>query len=183
MERINEPAYHRVIALLDMRPRQALLEIGFGTGRLLEIVVRKRQQVLLAGIDPSELMLATAQARLAREIPRPDLRCGFAEALPWLEASFDAACAVHSFQFWSDPVRSASEIRRVLRPGGRLVLMLRVHSRWPPADLPNPISRSNREVEGAADFVALHRILRGRSQRGRRVKSCRCSQDMRRVRN
>ena len=153
MELINEPAYHRVMALLDMQHADALLEIGFGTGRLLEIVARRHREATLAGIDPSEVMLAMAKARFSQGTRRPDLRSGFVEALPWRAASFDVACAVHSFQFWGDPVGGASEIRRVLRPGGRLVLMLRDHSRRASADLPNPISRSGQEVAGAADLL------------------------------
>lgn len=58
-----------------------------------------------------------------------------------------AAVAIHSFQFWSPPEQGLAEVRRVLRPGGRLILLLRDHDRHAPHWLPNPVSRSGREVE------------------------------------
>jgi SAM-dependent methyltransferase len=84
---------------------------------------------------------------------RADLRAGEVAPLPWPDAAFDAAVALHSFQFWSDPVAAARELRRVLRAGGRVLLVLRDHGRRAPGWLPNPLSLSGREAAAAAELL------------------------------
>ncbi len=64
--------------------------------------------------------------------------------------------AIHSFQFWPDPDRSLVEISRVLRPQGRIVITFRNHLTQAPDWLPNPISRSRREIDGAIDLLKKH---------------------------
>jgi SAM-dependent methyltransferase len=53
------------------------------------------------------------------------VRQGTVESIPWPDAEFDRALSVNSMFYWPDPARGAREIRRVLRPGGVLVLGLR----------------------------------------------------------
>lgn len=152
MERINAPAYRLAIAMLEPEPHQHVLEIGFGTGRLVEMLVERLPEGYVAGIDPTETMVQVARNRRSvRAAPkRVDLRLGKAAALDWPDASFDSVVALHCFQFWPDPGAGLREIRRVLRPGGRCVLILRTHDEHhPPAWLPNPLSRSGNEI-GAA---------------------------------
>jgi SAM-dependent methyltransferase len=60
------------------------------------------------------------------------------------------------FQFWQNPERSLLEIDRVLRPQGRIVIVFRDHSSRSPDWLPNPMSRSGREVEVAMSLLAKH---------------------------
>lgn len=151
MEKFNAGAYEQAVSLAAPAPGEALLEVGFGTGRLVEILLERVPDVRVAGVDPTPTMVDVARGRrrVARAGDRADLRCGDASRLPWPDASFDAAFALHCFQFWSDPVDGAREILRALRPGGRLVVILREHGARPPGWLPNPLSRTGDEIAAA----------------------------------
>jgi SAM-dependent methyltransferase len=114
-------------------PGARVLEIGFGPGVVLEALARRRDVALVAGVDPSELMLGWARwrCRHAAHDGRLDLRLGVAESLPWPDGSFERAVAVNGFHLWSDPRTALGELRRVLARGGRLALGLRVALREP----------------------------------------------------
>ncbi len=148
MEWMNERAYTAALQALAPRPAERFLEIGFGTGRCIELLLAT-PDVFVAGLDPTPTMVARARDRLAKSRldARTDLREGSDESIPWPDQSFNGALAIHSFQFWKDPERSLCEVARVLRPGGRLILVFRDHSKNPPAWLPNPISKSGQEID------------------------------------
>ena len=116
-----------VLDALAAQDRERVLEIGFGHGRTLLDVACRAPMTQLGGIDVS----ATAERAAARrcrtlvEGGRLDLRAGDVSAMPWESASFDAAFSVHTIYFWPEPGAALSEIRRVLRPGGRFVLGMR----------------------------------------------------------
>lgn len=151
MERTNKANYDLAIEVLKPASRQSVLEIGFGTGKLLERLARAAPGIHLSGVDPSETMVSVASARPL--LKDSDLRVGAAEHLPWPGGTFDAAAALHSFQFWSDPDQALSELRRILKPGGVFLMMLRDHTRHAPSWLPNPISRSDDEISGAQSIL------------------------------
>jgi SAM-dependent methyltransferase len=111
--------------------------------------------VCVCGVDPTPTMVEVASCRrgVASRSGRADLRMGSDSPLPWPDGCFAGAASLHSFQFWPDPAASVGELRRVIRPGGRLVLILRDHSSRAPAWLPNPSSRGGREVEAAAELL------------------------------
>ena len=155
---INAPAFAFAEQALAPQAGDAVLEIGFGTGRLVRRLATRARFV--GGVDPSPLMLQTAQRANAASIARGqvELRPGGAGALPWPDQTFDKACALHSFQFWPDPAAGLTEVARVLKPDGLLLLMLRAHDEGRPAAeaLPNPLSRSGDELE--ATLALLTRL-------------------------
>lgn len=134
MEATNEGAYRRALASLSPPPKAAILEIGFGPGKLVEMALQRWPDAKVAGVDPTADMVDMARARPAvRQAGlRADLRLGGAECLPWPNGSFDIALAVHSFQFWNPVENAARELRRVMRPGGIVRLVLRDHSAHAP---------------------------------------------------
>lgn len=157
MERLNAAAYRQACEVGAPAPGESVVEIGFGTGRLVEMLLERVAPGLVAGVDPTPTMVEVALARrgVRRAGARADLRVGEASRLPWPDASFDAAFALHCFQFWANPAACAREIRRVLRPDGRLVVILREHGKGRvPSWLPNPISRSGDEAAGARACLA-----------------------------
>jgi ubiquinone/menaquinone biosynthesis C-methylase UbiE len=105
------------------------LEVGVGTGLNLPFYAKK---VRLTGIDLSPAMLAIAR-RQARQLDHPvDLREADAHALPFPDASFDTVVCTFSLCAIPDDSRAVSEMKRVLRPGGRLLLADQVAgSLWP----------------------------------------------------
>jgi SAM-dependent methyltransferase len=120
------------LSLLDAQPSERLLEIGFGPGvdiRRLAGVVGPAGQV--AGVDVSPEMVRQASARNAAAIRdgRVHLRLGDVVELPFSDEAFDAAYSTNCAQFWRDLVRGMIEVRRVLRPGGRAVLVVQPMAR------------------------------------------------------
>jgi ubiquinone/menaquinone biosynthesis C-methylase UbiE len=114
----------RAVRLLGPSPSDRVLEVGFGHGRTIERLAGVVNNGRVCGIDASELMLNMAVRRNRRAIAegRVELRKGDCASIPFDAASFDGALSVHTLYFWSDPAACLREIRRVLRPGARLVL-------------------------------------------------------------
>jgi ubiquinone/menaquinone biosynthesis C-methylase UbiE len=112
------------LAKLDLRPDDRVLEVGFGGGYLLSRIAEVVTEGSIAGVDVSEAMVAYCQQQdgptaLTR---RPNLCCGTAEALPYPAGQFDKVCTVNSVFYWDDAPRAITEIGRVLRGHGVLVL-------------------------------------------------------------
>jgi ubiquinone/menaquinone biosynthesis C-methylase UbiE len=114
---------------LTSRARGQVLEVAVGTGRNLP---GYPAEVTLTGIELSPAMLAIARQR-ANDLGREaDLRDGDAERLPFDDASFDTVLCALSLCTIPSPVAAVGEMWRVLRPGGRLLLLDHIGSTWPP---------------------------------------------------
>jgi ubiquinone/menaquinone biosynthesis C-methylase UbiE len=105
-----------------------VLEVGVGTGKNMP---HYPPGMDVTAIDLSPRMLAQAQERATRLGLAVALREADAQALPFADASFDAAVATFVFCSVPDPVLGLQEIRRVLVPGGQLLLLEHVLSRKP----------------------------------------------------
>lgn len=115
--------------LFAARRPASLLDIGTGTGRILEILAPYVREGL--GVDISRDMLSVARAHLDRRSLR---HCSVRQAdmyhLPIADASFAAATLHQVLHFADDPLRVLAEARRVLEPGGLLVVVdLDAHDR------------------------------------------------------
>ncbi|HKS89004.1 MAG TPA: methyltransferase domain-containing protein [Stellaceae bacterium] len=112
----------RARAAASRPPR--LLDIGCGTGAFLAEVKRNHPRLAVTGLDLSEPYLRVARRRLAAW-SRVALVEGAAEAMPFAADQFDIACCVYLFHELPPAVRRAvvGEIRRVLKPDGRLVFV------------------------------------------------------------
>lgn len=104
---------------LHPKPGQRLLDVGCGTGALLEALDTAFPDVEAVGIDPSGEMLGIARRRLADRIR---LEAAWAEALPFHADSFDVVVSCNAFHYWRHPATALDEIARVLKPEGRLVI-------------------------------------------------------------
>ena len=114
---------------LGQRARGQVLEVAIGTGLNLPCYPA---DVTITGIELSPAMLAIARQRAADLGLGADLREGDAEHLPFGDASFDTAICALSLCTIPRPAAAIGEMRRVLRPGGRLLLLDHVASTWPP---------------------------------------------------
>jgi ubiquinone/menaquinone biosynthesis C-methylase UbiE/predicted transcriptional regulator len=108
-------------AMLALLPStSAIADLGCGTGRLAEELAPYVARVI--GVDNSPAMLKTAKKRTA-ELPNVDLRLGELQALPIADGECDAAMLLLALTYVADPVIVLSEAARVLKPGGRVVIV------------------------------------------------------------
>ena len=113
------------LELLAPRPGEDILEIGFGPGRTLGLLVERGARV--TGVDVSEEMVRLAGRRNSEPVRTGvlTLHRGDGVTLPLDDDSQDAVLAVHNLYFWSKPEATIAEIARVLRPGGRVLMVFR----------------------------------------------------------
>jgi ubiquinone/menaquinone biosynthesis C-methylase UbiE len=109
---------------LMLEPADRVLEVGFGSGDLISHMAPVLTEGFIHGVDFSPAMVEVSEKRLASLVraKRVELRCASAEALPYGDDEFTKACTVNTIYFWPDPTVSLSELARVLRGGGRLVV-------------------------------------------------------------
>jgi SAM-dependent methyltransferase len=113
-----------VVSLLDVRPSDRVLEIGFGPGIAIEELSRLAVRGHVVGVDHSEVMARQARRRNASAVRSGlvDLRVGSVETLPDLDGRFDKILAVNSMGFWQEPVARLGALRERLRPAGKLAI-------------------------------------------------------------
>jgi ubiquinone/menaquinone biosynthesis C-methylase UbiE len=114
---------------LGARARGRVLEVAIGTGLNLP---HYPADATITGVELSPAMLAIARQRAASLGLDADLREGDAEHLPFGDASFDTAVCALSLCTIPRPAAAIAEMRRVLVPGGRLLLLEHIGSTWPP---------------------------------------------------
>jgi ubiquinone/menaquinone biosynthesis C-methylase UbiE len=106
------------------RPLGRVLDVGCGTGNLLSLLAESAARVdACTGIDPAPAMLRVAREKLRASTIRGALVAATAEALPFAPGAFDTAVSASNLHDWEDPSAGLAEIRRVLRPGGELLLL------------------------------------------------------------
>jgi len=133
MARQHRPENAWTVSLLDAQPADQILEVGFGPGIAIEMLAHVITQGRIIGVDASVAMVATASGRncAALRAGRVELRQGEAANLRFSDATFDKAYSIHSIYFWPNVMNGLREIRRVLKPGGRLVITILPKERWP----------------------------------------------------
>lgn len=111
-----------VAAAADDVPFRSLLDIGTGTGRMLQLLAQHVDRAV--GLDSSHSMLAVARANLDRaDIRNVELRQGDAYTPPFEPASFDLVVLHQVLHFLDDPARAVSEAARLVAPGGRILIV------------------------------------------------------------
>ena len=133
MARVNRDAAAQVIELLNVRPDDKVLEVGFGPGVAIQLLLQRLPTGSVAGVDQSQEMVRQAAARNADALRnrRVDLRYGSAERLPFADQTFDKAIAINSMQAWPDARTGLREIWRVLKHSGIVALGFTVNSGQP----------------------------------------------------
>lgn len=101
---------------LAVPERKDWLDVGCGTGALIQTIIETENPNSVIGIDPSPGYTEYAKARIAS--PRARFEAGDAQSLPIDTASLDVAVAGLVLNFVPQPPRAAAEMARVVRPGG-----------------------------------------------------------------
>ena len=110
--------------LLTLQQDDHVLEIGFGTGKLIDEMARQTSRGLVEGIDISSTMVDMARKRNRKYIAqaRVEVSLGDFDQVEYRDGDFDKICSANTMYFWPDAAYSIGKIHRILRPGGKLVL-------------------------------------------------------------
>ena len=121
----NRQANAKTVASLDVKAGNRVLEIGFGNGRTVPVLIAQASDVCYAGIDISPTMVAEASTFNAALVAagRAAFHLGSAERMPFADHGFDRVFSIGVIHFWTDPARPLAEVRRVLRPGGSMLMV------------------------------------------------------------
>ena len=111
--------YPQMLAELETAPFADVLDVGCGTGAVIELLREKYPNARYTGLDLTPAMI---DAAVAKGLPNCDFVVGDAEDLPFADASFDAVLSSNSFHHYPNPAAFFAGAFRVLRPGGRLIL-------------------------------------------------------------
>jgi ubiquinone/menaquinone biosynthesis C-methylase UbiE len=124
LDRINARINELTVSRLAVQATDHVLDIGFGGGYAVRRLAALAFDGKVCGVDVSETMVRRAERRLRRLIKqrRVELRLGDVSDLPHPDGSFDKVCTVNTLYFWPDPQRTLAEIRRVMKPGGRVIV-------------------------------------------------------------
>src|SRR5690606_2440298 len=121
----NRERIYWAISLLDVRPNDHVLEIGFGPGVGVERLAAQAKEGLVAGVDISDVMVRQASRRNAAAVKsgRVELQEGVAEKLSYDDQRFDKVLAINSLHHWTDARAGLREVYRVLKPNGRVAIV------------------------------------------------------------
>jgi SAM-dependent methyltransferase len=127
----NQDRIHWTISLLDIKPDDRLLEVGFGPGFAIELVSKMISEGFIVGVDHSEVMVRQAGKRNTRAIHdgKVVLQLGSVSSLPKFNEPFDKIFTINSIHFWNEPVDCLKELRKLLKPGGLIAVTLQPRSR------------------------------------------------------
>jgi len=114
--------YRKIRPLLNLQDGTKLLDVGCGTGSLLKELSRSGKELNLYGIDLSPEMINAARVKLKDE-KRVELYEKSAADLPFESNYFDYVVCMNSLHHHADPKQSLTEMTRVLKPSGVMILM------------------------------------------------------------
>lgn len=111
--------YPPILKELEKEPFDTLLDVGCGTGPMIELLSGKYPEKHYTGLDLTPRMIDVAKAK---GIPNTSFLVGDSENLPFADESFDAVICANSFHHYPNPQRFFDGTRRVLKHGGRMIL-------------------------------------------------------------
>jgi demethylmenaquinone methyltransferase/2-methoxy-6-polyprenyl-1,4-benzoquinol methylase len=116
----NEQMRDEAVAMLELTADDRVLDVGCGTGFATVALLEETDDV--HGLDQSVHQLEQAWAKLGKHDP-VRFTMGDAERLPYADDSFDAVWSSGSIEYWPNPVDALAEFRRVVRPGGQVLVV------------------------------------------------------------
>jgi len=116
------------LKLMDIKPESAILEIGFGNGRLIYKMGKVIKQGNITGIEISKEMIVQAENKNSELIKSGHLKLieASVEKIPADNDCFDKIFTANTIYFWPNPDENIKEIIRTLKPGGTFYCALRL---------------------------------------------------------
>jgi SAM-dependent methyltransferase len=113
------------LSKIEIAENATVLDIGCGGGRTLERLASLARLGKAVGIDYSEDSVAVARKRNQQLIAdgRVEIIHGSVSSMPFSDAMFDCVSAVETYYFWPDIAADLTEVRRVMKPSGQLVII------------------------------------------------------------
>ncbi|MBT8215794.1 MAG: methyltransferase domain-containing protein [Acidimicrobiia bacterium] len=111
-----------IVDLAGLHPTDHTLDIGCGPGAAVRLAAGIVSEGSAAGVDRSEPMVEIARKRSA-DLDNVEFEVGSAELLPFPDVTFTVVWTVHSFHHWEDRRAGLTEMFRVLRAGGRAIIV------------------------------------------------------------
>ena len=110
--------------LLSIQEEDHVLEIGFGTGKLMHKLVKQIDKGLVEGIEFSKTMASRARRRNKKNIVEGRVKIiqGDFDSMPYEKERFSKVYSVNTIYFWPAPLQTAKKAADILKPGGKLVL-------------------------------------------------------------
>ncbi len=132
LKRMNESHYEMTgwgLDFLSFDAADHVLDIGCGGGMTLKRIAEMVPDGTLYGIDYSEVSVEESKKLNQKTVEEGRMRIlqGTVEALPYADESFDKIVTVESFYFWPDPPEDLKEAYRVLKQGGRLLMIAEIY--------------------------------------------------------
>ncbi len=124
MFKSNSNMIYKTVDRLQLYQKDAVLEIGFGSGKHLPYIFSSAPDIQYSGIEISALMLEMA-VKVKDSLPQEQIDLTLAQelnVLPYADKVFNHCFSVNTVYFWNDPVKYFTEIYRVLKPGGSIAL-------------------------------------------------------------
>ncbi len=115
----------RTVRLVAARAPRRVLDVATGTGDLAIKLARELDPIAVTGVDLSEGMIEIGRAKVAKEGLQEVVTLGIGDCLllPFTDASFDAVTCAYGVRNFADLLAGYREMHRVLRPGGRAVIL------------------------------------------------------------
>jgi len=124
MNREHEKVWRWGLEHVAIAPDAVILDVGCGGGGTVKILAQAASRGKVYGVDYSEDVLVTARQvnRVLIEQGRVELKHGSVSDLPFPDDVFDLVTAFETSMFWPNLVEDVREVRRVLKPGGTLLI-------------------------------------------------------------
>lgn len=109
------------LSLLDLEDEMTVLDVGCGTGFATEGLLQHVDEVY--ALDQSRYQLEQAYEKFGKRAPPVHFHRGDAERLPFATDTFDVVWSSGSIEYWPNPILALREFRRVLKPGGQVLVV------------------------------------------------------------